>query len=259
MTRSQAVLAISWIVGFVTVQPCVKPQDELKSSTLSASDSVIAPVQQLQTFYSSTRGLVGFMQSPRISGRGWKIGRESRMQLRNLLESCLEKRKAHIKAAEKLTTSDTEFWVKVISDELESELKLANAIDEILSPLEQQAYISENAKDLGATTFYSAIFWRLGKLSDEQQEKMLDKVKRQMLLRAKALQKPPSEFSATPRVNFLEGLSLKQLEVLFTLQARMDDDMTIEQYLELASAEERNFLAAANQDVRELLQEMDRE
>ena len=68
--------------------------------------------------------------------------------------------------------------------------------------------------------------------------------------------KPPSEFGPEPRVNFLQGLTVSQLEVLFKLQARMDENMSMKEYLELASQQEIDFLQKSSEDVRALVLSM---
>lgn len=71
--------------------------------------------------------------------------------------------------------------------------------------------------------------------------------------------KPPSEIRGVPRVNFLQGLTVEQLEVLFMLQARMDEGTSLREYLEAASQQERDYLAKSSIEVDELVKNIRKE
>ncbi len=244
------------VAGPANSQPA-KGSAKREATPLAGSEELpLPPDRQLHAFYGLSRGLINNLQGVRISGRGWKLPKDARKNFREQITACVKQRTQMLEDAKQLDGIDDAFWSKVVATELSSELRLATLIDEVLTPEEQEAFFIENARELAGTVFYSPTFHRLAKLSDDQQQRIARKLERSLSLRSQMFRKPPSEFSGEPRVNFLEGLSITQLEVLFVLQARMDEDMSFEEYLTLAGQQEKDFLAGANREVRALLKDM---
>ncbi len=213
---------------------------------------VPSPTFQLQAFYSMSRGLIDALQTSRISGRGWKIDQSARMKLRTEVDNCITARENFLTEANELTELTPEFWSRVVERELKSEELLAGLLEETLRPDAQAAYFIENAKELAASVFYSPLFWASAGLTKEQQVEMMLRLKQELM--ARTVISRGTGLAAVKRVNWLQGLSVKQLEVLLKLQARMDEGMTLEDFLDSASEREVDFFARSNDEVRKLLE-----
>lgn len=124
-------------------------------------------------------------------------------------------------------------------------------LDELLGPNEQKAFFVENSKELSAAVLYSPLFGRLGELTEEQQQSQIDKLREELRTRSRIV--GGSKVAVFNRVNWIGGLSVKQLEVMLILQARMDDDMTVLEYLDTVSPRELEFFVHSNEAVRNLV------
>lgn len=236
----------------------VESQSGRKNSS-TADTKPMPPVRQLEAFYRTSRGFLNNLQTPRISGRGWKFAKDTRKQFREQIDVCLQDRNDFLAKASESETLDDVFWSKVIAAELAAEFRLASLLDEVLSPDEQKAFLVENAREYAGVVFYTPTFIRLAELGPEQEARIKKTLEQSLRLRSEMFRKPPSEFGPEPRVNFLQGLTVKQLEVLFKLQARMDEDMSMKEYLEFASHQEIDFLAKSSEEVRALVMKMSKE
>jgi hypothetical protein len=248
----------STVVAFVClIQPLAFSQEPevpyIEPLQLSSSDSgVTHPVQQLRAFYSGTTGLVHALQMTRISGRGWQFAKAGVKPLRQAVTNCLHTREAFLAEASGLNETNPEFWSRVIEAEMASEKTLRSVLDELLDPKQQKAFFIENARELSTVVFYSPLFWKLADVDEEQQNWLWAK-HREDLMRSARIVSAKKVAVFTP-VNRISALSVKQLEILLVLQARMEEDMSLEEYLELASPGEVEFFIRSNQSVRRLVE-----
>ncbi len=249
-------VALFFLILGIALPTCCG-QDPGTPVPISDADAAAPPSQQIAAFYGVARSLLtDSLQSVRVSGRGWMLKKEYRKRYRSAVEKALATREVFTKEAAEMEQLDDDFWDRVVKAEVAAELSLSALLSEVLTIEEQKAFYIENAKELSGAVFYSDTFAVLAELQDKQRNAMVKGLEISSRRRAEMVARPLSDRRGMQPANFVGGLSVRQLEVLFILQARMDEGMTLREYFELASERERAYFARVNVAARRLMESM---
>ncbi len=212
----------------------------------------LSPPLAVMGFYGSIRSFTDTMRACRISGRGWQIDKEERLEWNRSVEIAVSQRQALVAEASGMEALNDAFWSKVFDSELDSQIALEATLKNALPPNEVDAFIIEHAKELGGCIITSTVFRDQAKIDEKTYCWLLKDRRKGFEILVNMMERNPQPGDLS-QIGSPKDLELEQLRKLLVLQGRMESSMSLEEHFELVSSREREVFVTTMPKLRDYL------